>query len=662
MLPAAPPFTAPDAGRWLRAGLPRWVTSIALTSLWGLAFLVAAISDTRSCTPQDPSVCGADPNFAVWFVVLMATPVLLLWMPVLGCLAGVCFALADLRYDDVTGARWAFGVHGALCALVAVRLLRGAAEQRRIAAAVARGARVDAGSIAGLPEADGYYLGPRGLLVAGALVLAGTGVLAWYGHQVADERAHLQRAVRAPARIVEVRPDESITIAVRTPAAGTREYRLGVYDSTDPYPLHSSAPVLLDPQDPAWVRLVAEPRDSTLWLSVGAGCYLLALLWLLHRWRLRRGRAALLSGEHPVLRVRVSPDDDGSAIIRPALGGTATQDAERPIASMAVFEIPPESADEDGPTGEGPWDEDGPTGEGPWDEEGWDHETQTAFGRVWRGEEEPGEAEPFRSAADRVEDAVLIGSLADREIVMLMTAEAVLLPSGRLRAGRVGGYPPRHADEPPELGWRRWIGVWRRLTGRDWGGEDELFPGAAVDPAVLRQPPELPLTVRPQARLRATGALMLCAGFAGYPVVLHLVRPDLFQLALSALLCGQLAMGGAARLLSRLRLSHHQFEVVGLWRSHSVPWDRLHGVRRDGAVLSVAWQPDVVTEVGPFDDPDGERGRQDRAEQLGAAMLLHRQRALAGGLPGRESSSRPNATWLVLALYAAEVVATTVLR
>ena len=661
MLPVAPPFTAPDAGRWLRAGLPRWVTSVALTSLWGLAFLVAGFSDITTCTPQDPSVCGPDPNFALWFVVLMATPVLLLWMPVLGCLAGVCFALAELRYDDVTGARWAFGVYGALCALVAIRLMRGAAEQRRIAAAVAGGARVDAGSIAGLPKADGYYLGSRGLLVAGALVLAGAGVLAWYGHQVADERAHLQRAVRAPARIVQVRPDEAITITVRTPAADTRQYRLGVYDSTGPYPLHSSTLVLLDPQDPAWVRLVAEPRDSTPWLSVGAGCFLLALLWLLHRWRLRHGRAALLSGEHPVLGVRVSSDDDGSAIIRPALGSAATPDAERPFGSMPVFEIPP---DEDDPTGEGRWDEEG------WDadEAGWDHETQAAFGRVWRGEEEPDGAEPFRPAEERVEDAVLIGSLADRGIVMLMTAEGVLLPSGRLRAGRFDGYPPESADESPEPadespepGAHRWTSLWRRLTGRDWGGRDQLFPGAAVDPAVLRQPPELPLTVRPRVRIRVTGAVMLCAGFAGYPAVLHLIRPGLFHVALSALLCGHLAMGGAARLLSRLRLSHHQFEVVGLWRTHAVPWDRLHGVRRDGAVLSVAWQPDIVTELGPFDAPGGERGRQDRAEQLGAAMLLHHQRALAGGLPGRGSSSRLNATSLVLALYAAMVVATTVL-
>ena len=651
MLPAAAPFTAPDADRWLRAGVPRWVTSIALTSLWGLAFLVAAITDTTTCTPQDPSICGPDTNFALWVVVMLAIPVLLLWMPVLGCLAAVSFALADLRYDEVTGARWAFGLYGLLCALVAVRLVRGAAEQRRIAAAVSGGVRVDTRSIAPLWEDLLHLTAPR-LAVPAALVLAGIGFIAWYGHQVADERAHLQRAVRASAQIVAVRPDEYVRVTARTPAAGTREYRIGVYDRTDPYPLHSYTPVLLDPQDPRWVRLVAEPRDSTPWLSAGAGSFLLALLRLLHDWRRRHGLAALRDGEHPALRVRISRDDAESAVLLPALGSTATRHAQRPFGWLAVYDLPPPP--EPGAEGSEPWEEG-------WEEdEGWDYETQAAFGRAWRGEE-PGEVESFLPEY-QVEDAVLIGSLAEGGIAMLVTAETVLLPAGRLRAGRLRGDPTPAVDEPPEAGSRRSVSAWRRLTGRDRASEDVLFPGVVVDPAALPNPPELPLTARPRLRIRAMGLLMLCAGFAGYPAALELIRPNLVQKGLVALLCGELAIAGSAQLLSRLRLSHNRFEVSVLWRTHSVPWDRLHGVRRDGEVLWVAWQPDMVAKVPPSDDPRGERGRQDRAEQLGAAMLLQRQRALVGGLPGRESSSRPNATWLVLALYLALVVATTLQR
>jgi hypothetical protein len=155
---------------------------------------------------------------------------------------------------------------------------------------------------------------------------------------------------------------------------------------------------------------------------------------------------------------------------------------------------------------------------------------------------------------------------------------------------------------------------------------------------------------------------MLLVAFAGLPAAVYLGHPGLIVLGALVVGLGRLAAGGTARVLAQLRLSHHKFEVAGPWWTHSVPWDRLHGVRRDGEVLWVAWQPDMVTMAGPFDDPAGERGRQDRAEQLGAAMLLQRRRALLGGLPGRRSSSRPNATWLVLALYAALVVATILLR
>lgn len=660
MLPAAMPFTGADADRWLRAGLPRWVTSIALPSLWGLAFLVAVISDTTRCTPQDPSVCGPDSNFALWFAVLLATPVLLIWMPVIGCLAGVAFALAELRYDHVTGARWAFGLHGLLCALVAVRLVRGAAEQRRIAAAVSGGRRADVAGFAGLPDDAGHYLGTRRLAVAGGLVLAGIGFFAWYGHEVADEQAHLRRAVQVQARITAVSPNESIRVEARTPAAGAREYTIGVNYYTDTYPLHSSTPVLVDPQDPQWVRLVAEPGDSTGWQSAGAGSFLLAFFWLLHGWRLKRGLAALRSGAHPVLGVRVRPDDKGRALILPAAGSYPARRDERPIGRLAVFEAPSRPGTPSDTADHEAW------GYEAWDDEAdedWDHESQEAFGRAWR-DEDPSAAERFLPP-ELPEDAVLLGALHDRSFAILVTAGAVLLPSGRLRAGGEPHWRTDHpagagqtpADEPADTGRTRGVSFWRRLTGSGARDEPELFAGVAVDPASLRQPPDLPLTVRPRARIRATGLAMLLAAFVGYPAAVYLLRPELAGRLIGALVCASLAADGAARVLSYLRLSHHEFELSGLWQTHWVPWDRLHGVRRDGAVLAVAWQPDLVTEVGPFDDPAGERARQDGAgeqarqdwaEQVGATMLLQRQRALLGGLPGREASSRPNATWLVL--------------
>ena len=650
MLPTAHPFTAADADRWVRAGVPRWVTSIALPGLWLCAIVTAFASDTARCTPQDPSVCGPDSTFALWLAVCLATPVLLWWMPVLGCLAGVAFSLAELRYDDVQAARWAFGLHGLLCALVVVRLVRGNAEQRRIAEAASAGGRI--GAVPGMPGGPGPSAVPR-FAVAGLLVLAGLGFFAWYGHQVADERDHLNRAVQVQARIIAVSPDESIRVQARTPAFGAREYTIGVYYYTDSYPMHSSTPVLVDPRDPDWVRLVAEPQDVTYWQTAGAGSFALAFCWLLQRQRWHRGVRALGSGEHPALRVRIRPDDKGRALILPVLDGLSEPGGGRPIGRLAVFEAPPEP---EPPVGGGAWAEAGEQEPEDWDED-WDHETQAAFGRSWR-DEDPAGLERFAPPSGLVEDAVLIGELRDRGVAMLVTADAVLLPTGRLRAGRIRGQQPDPPGKPPDANPHQLIAWWRRLVGPARGGHGALFAGAAVDPASLRQLPELPLTARPRTRVRATGLLMLAAGFIGYPVLRWLAELHLLGEMALAVGLGRLTMAGAARLLSHLRIEHSRFEMAGLWWTHTVPWDRLHGVRRDGEMLSVAWQPDVMIDFGPFDDPAGEPDRQDRAEQLGAAMLLLRQRALLGGLPGREASSRPNLTWIVLVAYTALVLLT----
>jgi hypothetical protein len=665
VLPTAHPFTAADADRWVRAGVPRWVTGIALPGLWLCAIVVAFTSDTTRCTPQDPSVCGPDSHFALWLVVCLATPVLLWWMPVLGCWAGVTFALAELRYDDVQAARWAFGLHGLLCALVAVRLVRGSAEQRRIAEATSAGGRI--GAVPDVPGGPGPSA-VSGLAVAGLLVLAGLGFFAWYGHEVADEQDHLTRAVQVQAKILAVDPDWSIRVEARTPAVGTREYTIEVAYYTDPYPLHASTPVLVDPQDRDWVRLVAEPQDVTYWQTAGAGCFALAFCWLLQRQRWRRGVRALSSGEHPALRVRIRPDDKGRALILPALDGLSGPGGARPIGRLAVFDAPPEPeppasgrpadawAEADGPEFDGPEFDDS---DEDWDEDGdgdWDHETQAAFGRTWR-DEDPAGLERF-APPELVEDAVLIGELRDRGVAMLVTADAVLLPTGRLRAGQARGLQSDPPGKPPDASRYPLSAWWRRLVASTRSGRDDLFPGVAVDPAGLRQPPELPLTVRLRVRVRATGLLMLVAAFVGYPVLRWLAELHLFGEIALAVGLGRLAMAGVGRLFSYLRLEHSRFEMAGRWWTHTVPWDRLHGVRRNGELLSVAWQPDIMIDFGPFDDPAGESGRQDRAEQLGAAMLLLRQRALLGGLPGREAGSRPNLTWIVLATYIALVLFT----
>lgn len=130
MLPFALPLTSEAAARWTAAGVPGWVTRGLLTGCWLLA-LIAAIAggDTSQCTPDNPAICGPEVDFAGWIVICLATPVLLIWMPLAGCLAGVAFAVADLRYDDVIAANIGFGLHGLACAVVGAWLWRASAAQ-----------------------------------------------------------------------------------------------------------------------------------------------------------------------------------------------------------------------------------------------------------------------------------------------------------------------------------------------------------------------------------------------------------------------------------------------------------------------------------------------------------------------------------------------------
>ncbi|HEX8079864.1 MAG TPA: hypothetical protein VF557_06610 [Jatrophihabitans sp.] len=367
VLPTAQPFRGRDAHRWVAAGLPRGVTSVALPLLWGVALLVAASTGASRCMPQHLAGCGPDASSTLWLVMLLATPVLLVWMPVLGCLAAVAYALTGLSHEDMQVARVVFGLHGLLCALAAVRLVLGVAEQRRIAAAASGGLQASAGHLPTAPE-DGGHLTARQLAPAGALALAGLGLLAWSGQ-----------------------------------------------------------------------------RNSVGWQSAGAGCFLLALVWLLHHWRLRQGVAALRRGDHPALRVKMRLDDKGRALILPVLGSNPAWLAKRPIARLAVAAALPQAV---------------PAAAGT--------PAESA------AEEESDDAERLLPQSGTVQDAVLLGELNDRGIAMLITSDAVLLPAGRLRTSGVlergPGGDAMAAGGGGDGGWGLWGGGDGGGGGGDGGG------------------------------------------------------------------------------------------------------------------------------------------------------------------------------------------------
>jgi hypothetical protein len=96
--------------------------------------------------------------------------------------------------------------------------------------------------------------------------------------------------------------------------------------------------------------------------------------------------------------------------------------------------------------------------------------------------------------------------------------------------------------------------------------------------------------------------------------------------------------------------------VPGPWRTYEVPWQIVHGVRRHGDQLALAWE-DVGVIVGPFAGPDGP---EETAAHAGAVLAALRERAVALAPPDAPVVSRLSPVAGALAGYALLVVAAVV--
>src|SRR5215207_9483571 len=99
-----PRFDAAAARRWSAATVPAWVPRYVLVAGWVAAFAVAVFTDTAPCVAEDPGRCGPDRGFAVVLGLAFATPVLLIALPALGCLAGLLFGLQEVVADPLRSA------------------------------------------------------------------------------------------------------------------------------------------------------------------------------------------------------------------------------------------------------------------------------------------------------------------------------------------------------------------------------------------------------------------------------------------------------------------------------------------------------------------------------------------------------------------------------
>ena len=547
MLPVAQPLAADTATRWAALAVPWWVPKIVLTGLWAVATGSAVIGNTgRGCGSLGPAVCGPDHAVALWLVAFLATPVLLVWMPLAGCVAGIAVGSANLTYGGRQPANLGFDLHALACAAVAGWLVRSAAAQQRL-----------------VLEAVGGHTG------------ATTG-------PVRVRPGRDRRTVRRRCCVV-------LLVAV---TAG-----LG------------------------WARLRADPADSTGWECAAFGAVALALTLALQDVRCASARRRLSGGEQPALAVRALPDGGDGVLLLPAAGSSPGADL-----AMAKLDV-------------GWW---------------WNPQIDPIPRRPSDGTE-PFD-DPLLPWSATPTDAVLLGSLRGGGWVLLLTEVGVLVPWTPVRALRV------HSGERDTLRTRRgWL---RRDTGGPlptWDGdrltrsdldEPRLATGQPVSPAVLRAEPELPCVPDVPARIRLYRALLVATAVLTGPAVAFYGK-DLPQKVTFVVVVGRALFYGADELMRRLRITTEQLEITGVWWVVEVPWERVRGVRRDRRTLSISWHPRAVAVVGPFAGTDAPADRDrsaDRAEQLGAAMLVLRARSAASG-SDRAVRRRPSPLRLLVAGY-----------
>jgi hypothetical protein len=627
----APPLRSEHAEAWRRGYVPWWVPRAVLTVGWVTAFVasvVLAASDDAPCTPTDPDFCGPDTAFAWTAIVLFATPALLWWRPLVGCAAGITFALLELAFSDDSAAvdvLWA--LHGGACLVVAAWLVWCRWRQR-----AGVGSLVPH-QVTPPPVARSAESGiPVAALVC-ALAAAGVTYYAW--DQFASDDSHRQAAVRVDGRVSAV-DEEDYTITVRVPSGG--EHTFDVFE-TETYPVRSTTPVLVD-LDSDWAELVAEPHDRTMWIT-GAGLAWVAAAALgcrhvRRRWAVSR----LTSGPQLALRVRVRSVEHEGALLyaaddlrgRRPIGAVEGSWARRSDVQTAGHTFPVTPADSA--------------------VEAIDIE---ALRQEWRSERVVAEGRDTAATQDEGPAlALLVGGRAPGEWALVVTEDAVLLPSTPITIDRFGGTGiAQLADEPFDT---------VPIHADEVDEDEDAPPGRLASARDLRTEPNLPLTLRAPLRTRLLGGLMAAVGLLTPPllVLLGLAEKDMTTLGIVAA-AGSATVAGVHRMTLAIRLDRERFTYRGPFLTHHVPWTLIHGARIDGDEVALAYEPAEVVFVGPFAPGNWPPGVPDRAEvaaQTAALAETLRERALAGHSNAAQPSNSPGPGLAAVPVYAVAAATT----
>jgi hypothetical protein len=376
--------------RWQRGAVPGWVPRGVLVLAWLVAIAVTVGSE-GPCTAAEPAACGPEVGWAVGASLLLATPVLLVLTPALGCAVGLLAGVVE-QWDRVPEGRIAFALHGLACAVVLAGML---VSRRRQAAAVR-----EAGTRLAVPGPVPRS-GPGRFLAAGALLLAAAGCLALWQHWSGNDRRHLDAAQRMDARVI-ADVEDGLAVRLRLPDRQD-EVQLDVVGSYAPGQL---VPVLVDRTGAEpWVVLAAELPDPTLPLSAGLALVLLAAVTTGAEVARRRVPTRLAAGAPAVTVLGLCRDDEVE------LWDT---DGSGPFARVPI------RVDADGED----YPQDGDL---------------ARFVAAWRGETVPEEA-PVRLTA--------VGDLRQGGWVALIGDAAVLWPLGTVRLLSRADAPSADDEDP----------------------------------------------------------------------------------------------------------------------------------------------------------------------------------------------------------------------
>lgn len=332
-VPTEPAGWSPDeAEAWARhvpARWARWAVVAAAVTATGVG-----VGGSPRCTPENDA-CAADLGFSVSAVFLVASVALLWWRPVVAVACGLVFSVVDVLVDHPWG-RVAFAANGLVCVAYGSYVLRCRREQ--VAAAAAAAAVTPVPHLLVAPPAWAGHRDGAGrirLLAAAALVAVALLSFVLLGRAVAAERAHLDRAVRVEGTVRTVGEDGDLTLRLDRVVEGVPvDVTLSPVET---YAVGDVVPLLVDPADSHWLRLVAEPDDPTWWVTVALGALLVAGLLAHRELTGDRARRRLSRGPDGAVRlaVRVVIDPDDVAAILPAGAGFS---ADVVVAAFPVTE------------------------------------------------------------------------------------------------------------------------------------------------------------------------------------------------------------------------------------------------------------------------------------------------------------------------------------